>query len=110
MQWTALCHTVTNRAARKSGGCRDMLAVNMCMFVEQLMMWCKPVGACLQASGGTKKLSQFPTRVVVCPHCLEGMMFEEAQIHRHFHIVSQMQRLALLCLALQRICPDSLSA
>ena len=70
-------------------------------------MWCKLVGAWLQASGGKKALSEFPTRVV-CPHCLEAMTLNEAQNNRHFHIVSQMQWLALLCLALQPRQPLSL--
>ncbi len=45
---------------------------------------------------------------VVCPHCLEGVTLKEAAGQGHFTIVSQMQRLALLYLALQPICPDSL--
>ena len=88
----------------QSGGCRELSAVHVCIPLEQFTMWCKL--ACVQASGGTKKLSQFPTRVV-CPHCLEGVTFEEAQMYRHFYIVSQMKWLALFCLALQPICPDS---
>ena len=81
----------------------------MCMLLEQFTMWCKLVGACLQAFGGNNKLSQFPMRVM-CPHCLESVTFEEAQTNRHFYLVSQMQRLALLGVALQLICTDSLSA
>ena len=85
-----------------------MLVVHMCMPLKPFTVWCKLVGACLQASGGPKRLSQFPTRVV-CPHCLQSVTFKEAQTDRHFYIVSQMHRHALLCLALQRLPGQPLS-
>ena len=72
-------------------------------------MWCKLVGACLQASGRYEMLSRFPTKVV-CPHCLQGVTLKEAADQMHFTIVSQMQWLAPLWLAHQPIRPTSLLA
>ena len=77
------------------------------MLFGQFKMWCKPVGACLQASGGKERLSHFPTKMV-CPYCLEAVTLREAGYQGHFFIVSCMRWLALLCLALQPIGPDSL--
>ena len=71
----------------QSGGCREMSALHVCMHLEQFTMWCKLVGARLQASGGMERLSQFPTRVR-CPHCLKVVTFKEALQQGHFLIVS----------------------